>query len=77
MFGKGSGWGVGFLPRIVGTNSRRPDGKAGVVEGRSSFVNISILPSFDNDIVDGAPAARFAQSLKGLIESGYGLEVNK
>ncbi len=27
----------------------------------------------DHDIVDGAPAARFAQRLKELIESGYGL----
>jgi hypothetical protein len=29
---------------------------------------------FDHDIVDGAPAARFTQRLKELIESGYGLE---
>ncbi len=29
--------------------------------------------SFDHDIVDGAPAARFARRLKELIESGYGL----
>jgi hypothetical protein len=30
-------------------------------------------PSFDHDIIDGAPAARFTQRLKELIESGYGL----
>jgi pyruvate/2-oxoglutarate dehydrogenase complex dihydrolipoamide acyltransferase (E2) component len=30
--------------------------------------------SFDHDIVDGAPAARFAQHLKELLESGYGLQ---
>jgi hypothetical protein len=29
--------------------------------------------SFDHDIIDGAPAARFAERLKELIESGYGL----
>ena len=29
--------------------------------------------TFDHDIVDGAPAARFAQALKELIENGYGL----
>jgi hypothetical protein len=28
---------------------------------------------FDHDIIDGAPAARFTQRLKELIESGYGL----
>jgi hypothetical protein len=27
----------------------------------------------DHDIVDGAPAARFTERLKELIESGYGL----
>jgi len=30
--------------------------------------------SFDHSIVDGAPAARFTGRLKGLIESGYGLD---
>jgi pyruvate/2-oxoglutarate dehydrogenase complex dihydrolipoamide acyltransferase (E2) component len=30
--------------------------------------------SFDHDIVDGAPAARYAQKLSQLIEGGYGLE---
>ena len=30
--------------------------------------------SFDHNVIDGAPAARFTQRLKELIESGYGLE---
>jgi pyruvate/2-oxoglutarate dehydrogenase complex dihydrolipoamide acyltransferase (E2) component len=34
---------------------------------------LSVTISFDHDIVDGAPAARFAQRLKELVESGYGL----
>jgi pyruvate/2-oxoglutarate dehydrogenase complex dihydrolipoamide acyltransferase (E2) component len=34
---------------------------------------LSITASFDHDIIDGAPAARFAQRLKELIESGYGI----
>ncbi len=29
--------------------------------------------SFDHTIIDGAPAARFTQRLKELIEGGYGL----
>ncbi len=34
---------------------------------------LSLTISVDHDIVDGAPAARFARRLKELIESGYGL----
>ena len=30
--------------------------------------------SFDHRITDGGPAARFANRLKDLIESGYGLD---
>ena len=30
--------------------------------------------SFDHDIVDGAPAARFVERLRGLIEGAFGLE---
>jgi pyruvate/2-oxoglutarate dehydrogenase complex dihydrolipoamide acyltransferase (E2) component len=29
--------------------------------------------SFDDDIVDGAPAARFTQRFKELTQSGFGL----
>jgi hypothetical protein len=29
---------------------------------------------FDHDIIDGAPAARFASRFKELIECGYGLD---
>ena len=34
---------------------------------------LSLTISFDHDIIDGAPAARFTERLKDLIESGYGL----
>ena len=34
---------------------------------------LSLTLSFDHDIIDGAPATRFSQRLKDLIESGYGL----
>ena len=76
MFGKGSGWGVGFLPlHTLGLTVGGLTQKPGVIEGRiviREYLDLTI--SFDHDIVDGAPAARFAQKLKGLIESGYGLE---
>jgi len=35
--------------------------------------SLSLTISFDHEIIDGAPAARFTQRLKELIESGYGL----
>ena len=76
MFGQGGGWGFGFLPMhtlglTVGGIAQKP----GVVEGRieiREYLNLTI--TFDHDVVDGAPAARFAQRLKELLESGYGLD---
>ncbi len=34
---------------------------------------LSLTISFDHDLIDGAPAARFIERLKELIESGSGL----
>ena len=34
---------------------------------------LSLTIIFDHDVIDGAPAARFARRLVELIESGYGL----
>jgi pyruvate/2-oxoglutarate dehydrogenase complex dihydrolipoamide acyltransferase (E2) component len=34
---------------------------------------LCLTVSFDHDIVDGAPAARFIQRFKDLVESGSGL----
>lgn len=34
---------------------------------------LSVTVSFDHDLIDGAPAARFVERLKELVESGYGL----
>jgi pyruvate/2-oxoglutarate dehydrogenase complex dihydrolipoamide acyltransferase (E2) component len=49
--------------------------KPGVMDGRIEIREYLCLTlSFDHDIIDGAPAARFTQRLKELIESGYGLE---
>ena len=48
--------------------------KPGAVEDRieiREYLNVTI--SIDHDIVDGAPAARFTQRLKEMVESGYGL----
>ncbi len=74
MFGTGSGWGIPVpnhtLQLTLGGIAEKP----GVVEHRievREFMSVTI--SFDHDIIDGAPAARFIQRLKDLIESADGL----
>jgi pyruvate/2-oxoglutarate dehydrogenase complex dihydrolipoamide acyltransferase (E2) component len=74
MFGNQAGWGMGpnfhTLGLLVGSIVERP----GVVNGRIEVREILYLTlDFDHDLIDGAPAARFAQHLAQLIESGYGL----
>ncbi len=74
MFGKGAGWGIplaGQTMITVGGIGEKP----GVVDGQIAIRDyLSLTISFDHDIIDGAPAARFTQRLKDLIESGYGLD---
>ena len=35
---------------------------------------LSLTVSIDHDIVDGAPAARFVQTFRSLIEQAYGFD---
>ena len=74
MFGKGRSWGIPpagpTLTIIVGGIGEKPEVVDGHVDLREY---LSMTISFDHDIIDGAPAARFTQRLKELIESGYGL----
>jgi pyruvate/2-oxoglutarate dehydrogenase complex dihydrolipoamide acyltransferase (E2) component len=76
MFGSGSGWGLAApdghtLCLIVGGIARKPAVVQDRIEPREM---LSLTVAFDHDVVDGAPAARFTQRLKELIESGHGLE---
>lgn len=70
MFGLGAGWGIGIVPLhtlclAVGGISRRP----GLVDGRVEPREVlALTASVDHDVVDGAPAARFASRLRRLIE---------
>jgi pyruvate/2-oxoglutarate dehydrogenase complex dihydrolipoamide acyltransferase (E2) component len=76
MFGKGGGWGFGFLPMhtpgvTVGGIAEKP----GVVDGRIEIREyLCVTASMDHDIIDGTPAARFIRRLKELIENDYGLD---
>jgi pyruvate/2-oxoglutarate dehydrogenase complex dihydrolipoamide acyltransferase (E2) component len=75
MFGKGAGWGIPYatpysLLLTLGGISEKP----GVVDGQIAIREyLCLTVDFDHDIIDGAPAARFTERLKELIESGFGL----
>jgi pyruvate/2-oxoglutarate dehydrogenase complex dihydrolipoamide acyltransferase (E2) component len=74
MFGSGAGWGIPVtnhtLQITLGGIAEKPSFVNGQIENRE-YLCVTI--SLDHDIIDGAPAARFIQRLKELIESGYGL----
>lgn len=77
MFGKKGGWGIGFLPShtlglLVGGIADKPMAYEGSIALREC---LHATLSFDHDIVDGAPAARFARTFSDLIESASALEV--
>jgi pyruvate/2-oxoglutarate dehydrogenase complex dihydrolipoamide acyltransferase (E2) component len=74
MFGEGGGWGIPLVSHTLTVTLGGIAEKPGVVEGRIEIREYLCLTiSFDHDIIDGAPAARFAERFKNLIESGYGL----
>ena len=75
MFGKGNGWAIPVpnhtLQLTLGGMGKKP----GVVGKRIELrEHLSVTISFDHDVVDGAPAARFIQHLKKLVENGDGLD---
>jgi len=74
MFGDGGGWGIPVsnhtLQITLGGVAERPAFVNGQLENRE-YLCLTI--SLDHDIVDGAPAARFIQRLKELVESNHGI----
>ncbi len=75
MFGTGGGWGISptnySLQLTVGGIERKPGIVDGTIEPRE-YLNLTV--TVDHDVVDGAPAARFVQRLKELVEGGQGIE---
>ena len=76
MFGNGAGWGIPpAMPTALMVTVGGIGEKHAVVDGHTAVREyLSLTISVDHDLVDGAPAARFTQRLKELIESGYGLD---
>lgn len=74
MSGEGIGWALPYpghpLIVTVGGISKKPVYADRNIETRE-YIKITL--TFDHDIIDGGPAARFNSRLKELIESGYGL----
>lgn len=78
MFGRGTGWGIAITEHPLDLTLGGIAEKPGVVDGQITIREyLSITLSFDHDLIDGAPTARFTQRLKELIESGYGLYENE
>ena len=74
MFGKLYGWPIPTtshpLAFAIGGITKKPGVINDKIEIRE-YLTMTIL--LNHDVVDGAPAARFIDKLKDLIESGYGL----
>lgn len=77
MFGSGGGWGISptnyALQLTVGGIATKPGVVADEVEPRQY---LHLTASFDHDVVDGTPAARFVDRLPELVEESYGLDAS-
>lgn len=74
MFDKGGGWGIPLTYRTLDVTLGGIAEKPGVVDGRIAIREyLCVTLSFDHDVIDGAPAARFVSRLRELIEGAYGL----
>jgi len=80
MFGSRAGWAIPQalnypVGLTIGGLARRPvvahsDSSSQSIENHE-FLSLTI--SFDHDLIDGAPAARFTAQFADLLESGWGL----
>lgn len=74
MFGAGAGWGIPLAGHTLCVTVGGLVSRPAIVDGQLREKEYLCLTlTFDHDIIDGAPAARFIQRFKELIESGSGL----
>jgi pyruvate/2-oxoglutarate dehydrogenase complex dihydrolipoamide acyltransferase (E2) component len=76
MFAHGTGWGIPVpAPTALMVTVGGIGEKDVVLQGRIVVREmLSLTISLDHNVVDGAPATRFTERLKELIEGAYGLE---
>jgi pyruvate/2-oxoglutarate dehydrogenase complex dihydrolipoamide acyltransferase (E2) component len=78
MFGKGGGWAIPFDYHTLDVALGGIGEKPGVVDGHIAIREyLCMTLSFDHDLIDGAPAARFVARLRELLEGAYGLGESK
>jgi pyruvate/2-oxoglutarate dehydrogenase complex dihydrolipoamide acyltransferase (E2) component len=74
MFSNGAGWGLPVPAHSLQITLGGIAEKPGVVNHQIEIREyLSVTISLDHDVVDGAPAARFTQCFKELVEQGAGL----
>jgi hypothetical protein len=74
MFGKGGGWGIAFGNHTLSVTLGGIAEKPGIVDGEIKIREyLFVTLTMDHDIIDGAPAARFVQQFRDLVESAHGL----
>ncbi|WP_202932734.1 2-oxo acid dehydrogenase subunit E2 [Halorussus salinus] len=75
MFASGNGWAVSPTNYTLQLNVGGIGTKPGLVDGElRSREFLSLTVTFDHDVVDGAPAARFVRPLGERLEAGTGLD---
>ncbi len=74
MFGKGVGWAIPMATNTLTVAIGGIAQRAGVVDEHIAIrEHLCLTLSMDHDVIDGAPAARFARRLTELVEGGFGL----
>ena len=72
MFGSGAGWAIPVPNHTLQLTLGGIEEKPYVVDHKVEIGKaMSVTVSFDHNIIDGAPAARFIHRLKTLVEKGF------
>jgi pyruvate/2-oxoglutarate dehydrogenase complex dihydrolipoamide acyltransferase (E2) component len=75
MFGRGGGWGIPIVTHTlnvtVGGIINRPIVSS---RGLEEHDHLCLTVSFDHDIINGVPGARFLQRFREIIEEGEALK---
>jgi pyruvate/2-oxoglutarate dehydrogenase complex dihydrolipoamide acyltransferase (E2) component len=77
MFGTGAGWGVPLAGHTLCLTVGGIEHKPVLIDGQlHNREYLCLTVTFDHDIVDGAPAARFIQRLAALVQEAAGLDTD-
>ena len=75
MYGKVSGWGIPLAGHSLAVTVGGIEAKPVLLDGAvCNRPHLRLTVTFDHDIIDGGPAARFIQRFAELIQAGAGLD---